>query len=124
MQNLRQQNGPTVTATPQVKPVLHGDSGTRSQSSSDSHSAVHRPLLPSGNVLPIGSSRPCGTRRHVRDTQSSDGDATTTSEGAGVAVPRSQMRPTGLLVQAVAERTSPRTTASRIIEGDNKCAET
>src|SRR6185503_9436278 len=111
MQNFRQQNGPTVTATPQVKPVLHGDSGTRSQSSDESHSAVHRPLLPSGYVLPMGSSRPSGTRRQVRETQSSDGDATTTSEGAGVAVTKSQMRPTGLPVQALAARTSPRTTA-------------
>src|SRR5690349_17750688 len=124
MQNFLQQNGPTVTATPHVKPVLHGDSGTRSQSSSDSHSAVQRPTLPVGYVLPIGSSRPRGTRRHVRETQSSDGDATTTSDGAGAAVPRSQMRPTGLLVQAVAERTSPMTTASRIIGPDNKEAET
>ena len=32
----------------------------------------------------LGSSRPSGTRRQVRDTQSSDGDATTTSDGAGV----------------------------------------
>src|SRR5688572_16661828 len=125
MQNFLQQNGPTVTATPHVKPVLHGDSGTRSQSSDDSHSAVQRPLLPSGYVLPIGSSRPSGTRRHVRETQSSEGDATTTSEGAGVAVPRSQMRPTGLLVHAVApKRTSPRTTTRRIIGPDNKEAET
>src|SRR6185436_5411087 len=101
MQNLRQQNGPTVTATPHVKPVLHGDSGTRSQSSSDSHSAVQSPLFPSGNMLPAGSSRPSGTRRQVRDTQSSDGDATTTSDGAGICEPRSQMRPTGLSVQAL-----------------------
>ena len=42
MQNFLQQNGPTVTATPHVKPVLQGDSGTRSQSSSDEHSAVQR----------------------------------------------------------------------------------
>ena len=84
MQNFLQQNGPTVTATPHVKPVVHGDSGTRSQSPSLEHSAVHRPLLPDGNTLPGGSSRPSGTRRHVRDTQSSDGDATTTSDGAGI----------------------------------------
>src|SRR3954465_13788674 len=96
MQNLRQQNGPTVTATPQVKPVLHGDSGTRSQSSSLSHSAVHRPLLPSGNTLPCGSSFCAGTRMHVRETQSSDGDATTMSDGDGVAPPMSQIRPTGV----------------------------
>src|SRR5665647_2156866 len=95
MQNLRQQNGPTVTATPHVKPVVHGDSGTRSQSSSALHSAVHRPLLPAGNELPAGSSRDSGTRRHVRDTQSRDGDATTTSEAVGFSVPRSQIRPTG-----------------------------
>src|SRR5688572_18009298 len=120
MQNFLQQNGPTVTATPHVKPVLHGDSGTRSQSSDDSHSAVHRPLLPSGYIEPIGSMRPSGTRRHVRDTQSSDGEATTTSDGAGAAVPRSQMRPTGLLVQAASA--SPMTTASRIIAPDNKGA--
>src|SRR5258708_29344179 len=109
MQNFLQQNGPTVTATPHVKPVLHGDSGTRSQSPSCSHSAVHRPLLPAGNSLPGGSSRPSGTRRHVRDTQSSDGDATTTSLGAGISEPRSQMRPTGLLVHAATTR--PRITA-------------
>src|SRR3990167_5865496 len=101
MQNFRQQNGPTVTATPQVKPVTHGDSGTRSQSSSLEHSAVHKPLLPDGNALPGGSSRDSGTRRQVRETQSSDGDATTTSDTAGTCVPRSQMRPTGLSVQAV-----------------------
>src|SRR5690348_14099845 len=98
MQNFLQQNGPTVTATPQVKPVLHGDSGTRSQSSALSHSAVQRPELPSGYIDPMGSSRPSGTRKHVRDTQSSDGEATTTSDGAGSAVPRSQMRPTGCAV--------------------------
>src|SRR3954468_25067020 len=107
MQNLRQQNGPTVTATPQVKPVVHGLSGTRSQSSSELHSAVQRPLLPAGNdepagrrrpagtAEPAGSSRPSGTRRHVRDTQSSDGEATTTSVAAGIWDPRSQIRPTG-----------------------------
>jgi len=72
MQNFRQQNGPTVTATPQVKPVTQGDSGTRSQSPSDSHSAVHRPTLPSGKVDPFGRSLPCGTRRHVREMQSRD----------------------------------------------------
>src|SRR5688572_19552319 len=108
MQNFLQQNGPTVTATPHVKPVLQGDSGTRSQSSDDSHSAVHRPLLPSGYIEPIGSSRPSGTRRHVRETQSREGEATTTSDGAGSAVPRSQMRPTGEAVHApIAETASP-----------------
>src|SRR3954468_22862023 len=113
MQNLRQQNGPTVTATPQVKPVVHGLSGTRSQSSSEPHSAVHRPLLPAGDDEPGGSSRPSGTRRHVRDTQSSDGEATTTSVAAGIWDPRSQIRPTGLSVHALikaAHNRTPRTT--------------
>src|SRR6478735_1657081 len=109
MQNFRQQNGPTVTATPHVKPVTHGDSGTRSQSPSLSHSAVQRPTLPSGNVEPLGRSLPCGTRRHVRETQSSDGDATTTSLGAGISDPRSQMRPTGLDVHAASTRPSTTT---------------
>src|SRR5690349_13458372 len=109
MQNFRQQNGPTVTATPHVKPVLHGDSGTRSQSSELEHSAVHRPFVPLGYMLPGGRSLPSGTRRQVRDTQSSDGDATTTSLGSGSAVPRSQIRPTGLAVHA-ATSTSPSTT--------------
>src|SRR5436309_1326351 len=109
MQNFLQQNGPTVTATPHAKPVLHGDSGTRSQSSALEHSAVHRPLVPLGNTLPGGRSFWSGTRKHVRDTQSSDGDATTTSLGSGKAVPRSQIRPTGLLVHA-ATSASPRTT--------------
>src|SRR5450432_2671793 len=102
MQNFLQQKGPTVTATPHVKPSVQGDSGTRSQSPSAEHSAVQRPELPAGKTEPGGSSRPSGSRRHVRDTQSSDGDATTTSEGAGVSDPRSQMRPTGLLVHALA----------------------
>ena len=57
-------------------------------------------LVPDGNALPGGSSRPSGTRRHVRDTQSSDGDATTTSLAAGFALPRSQTRPTGSPPQA------------------------
>src|SRR6476469_8670620 len=100
MQNFLQQNGPTVTATPHVKPVTHGDSGTRSQSLSDEHSAVQRPTFPSGYVETFGRSLPCGTRRQVRDTQSSEGEATTTSEGAGISDPRSQIRPTGLLVHA------------------------
>src|SRR5215470_13774922 len=95
MQNFLQQNGPTVTAMPHVKPVMHGDSGTRSQSLSASHSAVHRPLVPLGYMLPGGSVLVSGTRKHVRVTQSSDGDATTTSLGSGVSVPRSQIRPTG-----------------------------
>src|ERR1044071_5802622 len=73
MQKFLQQNGPAVTAMPQVKPVMHGDSGTRSQSLSALHSAVHRPLLPLGYWLPGGSSRDLGTRRQVRVTQSSDG---------------------------------------------------
>src|SRR5262245_53387409 len=118
MQNFLQQNGPTVTATPQVKPVLHGDSGTRSQSSELSHSAVQRPLLPSGYIDPIGSSRPSGTRKPVRHTQSSDGEGAPTSDGAGGAVPRSPMRPTGLVVHADIARA--KTTASRIIGCDNK----
>src|ERR1044071_5229442 len=95
MQKFLQQNGPAVTAMPQVKPVMHGDSGTRSQSLSALHSAVHRPLLPLGYWLPGGSSRDLGTRRQVRVTQSSDGDATTTSSAPGGAEPRSQIRPTG-----------------------------
>src|ERR1700753_1601026 len=104
MQNFLQQNGPTVMpgGTPHVKPVMHGDSGTRSQSLSLLHSAVHSPLLPVGNELPGGSSVLSGTRRQVRDTQSSDGDATTDSSAPGVESPRSQIRPTGLLSQPVA----------------------
>src|ERR1700712_3542659 len=98
MQNFRQQNGPTVTATPHVKPRVQGDSGTRSQSLSAEHSAVQRPLLPAGETERGGGARPSGSRRQVRETQSRDGDATTTSDGAGVSEPRSQMRPTGLLV--------------------------
>ena len=101
MQNFLQQNGPTVTATPHVKPVLHGDSGTRSQSLVGLALGGAEAVVALGvRRCPCGSSRPSGTRRHVRDTQSSDGEATTTSDGAGVAVPRSQMRPTGLLVHA------------------------
>src|ERR1043165_10267246 len=95
MQKFLQQNGPAVPAMPQVKPVMHGDSGTRSQSLSALHSAVHRPLLPDGYELPGGSSRDLGTRRQVRVTQSSEGDATTTSSAPGISVPRSQIRPTG-----------------------------
>src|ERR1051325_10964476 len=110
MQNFRQQNGPTVTATPQVKPVLHGDSGTRSQSSLLEHSAVHRPFVPLGYVEPGGRSLPSGTRRHVRDTQSSDGDATTTSLGSGCDVPRSQMRPTAWPEHAAASTRDSTTT--------------
>ena len=70
---------------------------------------------------PAAASRPSGSRRQVRDTQSSDGDATTTSDGAGVSEPRSQMRPTGLLVHAPSER-NPSTTNSRgeVIGADNK----
>ena len=56
MQNLRQQNGPTVTATPQVKPVTHGDSGTLSQSSSLPHSPVHMPLFGDSGRNPTGVS--------------------------------------------------------------------
>src|SRR5215468_8463276 len=105
MQNFLQQNGPTVTAMPHVKPVMHGDSGTRSQSSSFEHSAVHRPFVPLGNELPGGSSRLSGTRKQVRVTQSSDGDATTTSLGSGSAVPRSQIRPTGSPLQPMTSAT-------------------
>src|SRR5690242_12634682 len=120
MQNFLQQKAPTVTATPQVKPVTQGDSGTRSQSLSLSHSAVHRPTLPSGKVLPGGRSLPCGTRRQVRDTQSSDGEATTTSDGSGISLPRSQIRPTGLLVHEMSTR--PITTMEKrpSIGADNK----
>src|SRR3569623_751164 len=123
MQNFRQQNGPTVTATPHVKPVTHGDSGTRSQSPSDSHSAVQRPTLPSGYVDPFGRSLPCGTRRQVREIQSRDGEATTPSAGAGISLPRSQLRPTGLLVHETS--TSPTTTMERrpSIGADNKEAD-
>src|SRR5512133_3320839 len=100
MQNFLQQNGPTVTATPHEKPVMHGDSGTRSQSPSLLHSDVQRPFVPDGYLLPGGSSRDSGTRKQVRDTQSNDGEATTTSLTCGVDVPRAQMRPTGLSVHA------------------------
>src|ERR1700755_361217 len=114
MQKFLQHERPTVLplGTPHVKPVMHGDSGTRSQSLSAVHSAVHRPLLFGGNALPGGSSRSSGTRKHVRDTQSSDGDATTDSSAAGWAVPRSQMRPTGLLSQPVAVAAIDRRTTS------------
>src|SRR2546425_3359852 len=107
MQNLRQQNGPTVTATPQVKPLMHGDSGTRSHSSLLAHSAVHRPLVPLGYMLFFGGvGFESGTFKQVRDTQSSDGDATTTSLGSGIVMPRSQMRPTGLPVHAATASTT------------------
>jgi len=86
---------------PHVKPVMHGDSGTRSQSLSALHSAVHSPLVPVGYALPGGNSRPSGTRKQVRDTQSSDGDATTASSACGTEAPRSQIRPTGLSAQPV-----------------------
>src|SRR5687768_543121 len=105
MQNLRQQNGPTLTATAHANPPAHGESGERSQSSSETHSAVHRPLGPAGNSEPGGSSCASGIRRHVRETQSSDGDATTTSLVAGVD-PRSQTRPTGSFAQATKHTTS------------------
>src|ERR1700733_7456186 len=102
MQNFSQQNGPTVTATPHVKPPTHGDSGTRSQSLSAEHSAVHNPLAPVGYMLPGGGDGfVSGTRRQVRETQSSDGAAMTTSLGSVSAVPRSQMRPTALPVHAL-----------------------
>src|SRR5688500_7261687 len=114
MQNFRQQNGPTVTATPHVKPVTHGDSGTRSQSLLLPHSAVQRPLVPPGYSLFGGSSLPSGTRRHVRETQSSDGDATTTSPACGTAVPRSQMRPTGSPPQAAANSPMASATTTRV----------
>src|SRR5678815_2275188 len=99
MQNLRQQYGPAVVAMPHVKPSTHGDSGTRSHSSELLHSAVQRPMLAASGMLPGGSSRVGGKRRHVRDTQSSDCDATTTWLACGVCSPRSHFRPTGLLVQ-------------------------
>src|SRR5690348_4375020 len=97
MQNFLQQKGPTVTGIAQVKPLTHGDSGTRSQSSAVEHSAVHRPDVPVGGIEPFGGlGLVAGTRRHVRVTQSSDGEATTLSPGAGACEPpRSQMRPTG-----------------------------
>src|ERR1041384_1075971 len=123
MQNFLQQNGPTVTAMPQVKPVMHGDSGTRSQSSSVVHSAVHRPLLPVGYLLPGGSSRVLGTRRQVRVTQSSDGDATTTSSLPGAAVPRSQIRPTGFSEHPAATAQNAAIASQRwrrFIAGDNR----
>src|SRR6476659_3435787 len=108
MQNFLQQNGPTVTATPHVKPETQGDSGTRSQSSLVEHSAVHRPLVPLGYMLFLGGvGFDRGTLRHVRETQSSDGDATTTSDGSGCVVPRSQMRPTGFPVHAATASTIP-----------------
>src|SRR5437762_3292214 len=135
MQNRRQQNGPTSTAMPHVKPVLHGDSGTRSQSSALEHSAVHRPLVPLGYVEPGGRSLTSGTRKHVRVTQSSDGEATTISLGSGKllqvspighcelimhdiivcteqvpCVPRSQIRPTGFPPHAAAALTRHMTT--------------
>src|SRR5262249_38727998 len=101
MQSFLQQNGPTVTATPQVKPLMQGDSGTRSQSSLPAHSAVQRPLVPFGYMLPLGGvGLLSGTLRHSRVTQSSDGDATTTSLGSGMFVRRSHKRPTGLPVHA------------------------
>src|SRR4051812_34416379 len=103
---------------PHVKPVMHGDSGTRSQSSSATHSAVQRPLLPLGYIEPGGSSRVSGTRRQVRDTQSSDGEATTTSSEPGAAVPMSQIRPTGFEVQPKLT-ISAATSRGRIIAPDN-----
>src|SRR5215470_17303928 len=96
MQNFRQQNGPAVTAMAHVKPVTDGDSGTRSQSPSALHSAVHRPLLIGCGLPPGGGGRLALKCRQVRDTQSSDGDATTTESTVGVEAPRSQSRPTGL----------------------------
>src|ERR1044071_9637261 len=84
---------------PQVNPSTHGDSGTLSQSAELLHSAVHRPMLSSSGALPGGSSRVGGYRRHVRDTQSSDCDATTTSLACGVCSPRSHFLPTGFSVQ-------------------------
>src|SRR5882672_9860243 len=96
MQNFRQQNGPAVTAMAHVKPVMHGDSGTRSQSLSAVHSAVHRPLLIGCGLPPGGGGRFALKCRQVRDTQSSEGDATTSVSTVGVEAPRSQSRPTGL----------------------------
>src|SRR5215471_2509265 len=101
MQSFLQQNGPTVTATPHVKPLMHGDSGTRSQSSLFVHVAVHRPFVPLGYMAPFGGvGFVSGTFKHSRVTQSSDGDATTTSLGSGMFVPRSHSRPTGLPLHA------------------------
>jgi hypothetical protein len=111
---------------PHVKPVVHGDSGTRSQSPSFSHPDVQSPVLEGGNVEPIGRARWSGTARQVRDTQSNDGDATVVEPGCGGCnwqfsppgqspslrqllfmvtehlpeIPRSQIRPTGLPVHA------------------------
>src|SRR4051794_15350579 len=96
MQNFLQQNGPAVTAMPHVNPVMHGDSGTRSQSLSMLHSEVHRPLLIGCGLPPGGGGRVGLKCRQVRDTQSSDGDATTMESTVGVEAPRSQSRPTGL----------------------------
>ena len=105
MQNLRQQNGPTLTATAHAKPLAQGESADRSQSSSETHSAVHRPVGPAGYTEPGGSSCASGIRRQVRDTQSRDGDATTTSFVPGVD-PRSQRRPTGSDAHATKHATS------------------
>src|SRR5678815_147465 len=128
MQNLLQQYGPAVTGKRQLKPVTHGDSGTRSQLSSLLHSAVHRPLFAGGGVPPGGSSRVGGWRRQIRDSQSSDGDATNTSVGGGCAVPRSQIRPTGLSIRpeqpapsaAIVIRTTSTASWCRIIANDGR----
>src|SRR5262245_60040747 len=97
MHILRQQNGPTTTGTAQVNPFTHGDSGTRSQSSSVSHSAVQ-----SGEYsLPAGSCAGSGTCRQVRDAHSSAGDAITDVVVVPPsASPRKHLRPTGLSEQA------------------------
>src|SRR5262249_4542598 len=93
-------------------------------------SAVHRPFVPIGYVLPGGSSRLCGTRKQVRVTQSSDGDATTTSLGSGSAVPRSQIRPTGSPLQPMTSATKSghsrptNATCRRLIGIDNMSRDT
>src|SRR5205085_176301 len=92
-----------------------------------SHSEVQRPLLPAGYSEPGGSSLPRGTRRQVRVTQSREGEATTTSDAAGIWLPRSQTRPTGSPPQAVTAATNkPRTTTEtrRLIAGDNRSPHT
>src|SRR5580698_3705596 len=111
MHTFSQQNGPCVTAMPHVNPVTHGDSGTREQSLSCSQDAVHKPLVPSGYIAPIGrSGLVSGTLRHSRETQSSDGDEMIDSDGSGTFDPRSQSRPTGWPEQATSA--TPSTTTS------------
>src|SRR5215470_13625600 len=129
MQSFLQQNGPAVTAMAHVKPSRHGDSGTRSQSLSALHSAVHRPTLSGGLSPPDGSGRFGSKCRQVRVTQSSDGDATTTESTAGVDGPRSHSRPTGspehpapadAIAEAERQTTSTPTGWRRFIGSDNR----